>query len=316
MELEIDILKETIEVLKKDPGVNRIPLCIREKAAIVDALRDKYPLPLLLNKLKTAKSSYYYQKHRKSFEARHEHDLAIITAVFNENRQRYGYRRVKAVLDRQGYILSEKVIRRIMRENGLTANGSKAKRYRSYLGEISAAVPNIIKRDFRAGKPNQKWLTDVTEFSIPAGKVYLSPVIDCYDGMPAAWEISAKPDAQLTNNMLDQAIKTLPPGAHPIIHTDRGCHYRWPGWIERMNKAGPVRSMSKKGCSPDNAACEGFFGRMKKEMFCGQCRQGVTIEEFAGQIDEYMVWYRDKRIKMSLGGLSPMEYRKRMGVAA
>lgn len=316
MELEIDILKETIAVLKKDPGVNRIPLCGREKAAIVDALRDKYPLPLLLNKLKTAKSSYYYQKHRKSFEARHEHDLAIITEVFNENRRRYGYRRVKAVLDRQGYILSEKVIRRIMRENGLKVNGGKVKRYRSYLGEISAAVPNIIKRDFRADKPNQKWLTDVTEFSIPAGKVYLSPVIDCYDGMPVAWEISTKPDAHLTNNMLDRAIETLPPGAHPIIHTDRGCHYRWPGWIERMNKAGLVRSMSKKGCSPDNAACEGFFGRMKNEMFCGQCWHGVTTEEFTCQIDEYMVWYRDKRIKMSLGGLSPMEYRKRMGVAA
>ena len=108
-------------------------------------------------------------------------------------------------------------------------------------------------------KPNQKWLTDVTEFSIPAGKVYLSPIIDCYDGMPIAWNISCKPDAQLVNTMLDRATRSLPLGAHPILHSDRGCHYRWPGWIKRTDDAGVTRSMSRKGCSPDNSACEGFL---------------------------------------------------------
>ena len=228
------------------------------------------------------------------------------------NKERYGYRRIKVVLNREGYILSEKVIRRIMRENRLLVKGRSARKYCSYKGEISPEVPNVIQRNFRADKPNQKWLTDVTEFSIPAGKVYLSPIIDCYDGMPVAWNISSKPDAQLINTMLDRATLSLPHDAHPIIHSGRGCHYRWPGWIKRVQDAGLTRSMSRKRCSPDNSACEGFFGRMKNEMFYGRSWQGVTLEKFMQHIDSYMVWYRDTRIKLSLGGLSPAEYRTKM----
>ena len=182
MQLEIVILKETIHVLKKDPGASKVPLNNREKAVIVDALKEKYPLPLLLSGLRFAKSSYYYQRKRKAF--------------------------------------SEKVIRRIMEENGLTAKGKSPKKFRSYLGEISPAVPDLIRRDFRADRPDQKWLTDITEFSIPAEKVYLSPVIDCYDGMPIAWSISTKPNTQLVNSMLDRTVRVLPQGRHPIIHSD------------------------------------------------------------------------------------------------
>lgn len=314
MQLEIDILKETIAVLKKDPGINMNPLNNKEKAVIVDALRKRYSLPLLLKNLEMAKSSYYYQKRRISFEKKHEYDKEYIVDAFNDNYQRYGYRRIKIVLERNGKVLSEKIIRRIMRENQLVVKGKKVRKYNSYKGEITPEVPNKIKRDFKSDKPNQKWLTDVTEFATPAGKVYLSPIIDCYDGMPVAWNISCTPDAKLVNTMLDRAISTLPSGVHPIVHSDRGCHYRWEGWIERMDKAGLVRSMSKKGCSPDNAACEGFFGRMKNEMFYGRSWQGITIEEFCNQVEEYMIWYRDKRIKMSLNGMSPAEYRKSKGM--
>lgn len=112
---------------------------------------------------------------------------------------------------------------------------------------------------------------EITEDSgivyIPAGKVYLSPMIDCYDGLPVAWTIGTSPSADLANSMLDAAISTLNPKEHPIVHSDRGGHYRWPGWIERMEKANLVRSMSRKGCSPDNAACEGFHGRVKTNSF-------------------------------------------------
>lgn len=188
-----------------------------------------------------------------------------------------------------------------MQENGLIVKCRKSTKYCSYKREISPEVPNIIQRNFKADKPNQKWLTDVTEFSIPAGKVYLSPIIDCYDGMPIAWNISDRPDAQLMNTILDRAISTLPSDSHPIVHSDRGCHYRWPGWIERMNNATLVRCMSKKGCSPDNSACEGFFGRMKNEMSYGRTWQNITLEDFIQQIEAYMVWYRDSRIKVLLG---------------
>lgn len=116
--------------------------------------------------------------------------------------------------------------------------------------------------------------------------------------------------------MLDRAISHLPEGKHPIIHSDRGCHYRWPGWIERMNRAGLTRSMSKKGCSPDNSACEGFFGRLKNEMFYGRSWQGVSLEEFIRQRDSYIHWYNEKRIKQSLGAMSPLEYRCSLGLMA
>ena len=132
------------------------------------------------------------------------------------------------------------------------------------MGEISPAVKNIIQRDFQAEEHNKKWLTDITEFHIPAGKAYLSPIIDCFDGLVVSWTIGTSPNAKLVNTMLDNAISTLSPNERPIIHSDRGAHYRWPGWIERVDEAKLMRSMSKKGCSPDNSACEGFFWKVEK----------------------------------------------------
>ena len=314
LQMEIDILKATLDVLKKDPGANTKALSNREKAAIVDALQGKYSLPLLLKKLNFPKSSYYHQFHRKTFEDKY-HNISIrIQEIFVENYSCYGYRRITSVLNRDGIIVSEKVVRRIMRENQLVVKCSKVRKYNSYRGEISPKVPNIVARNFRNTESNQKWLTDITEFSIPAGKVYLSPIIDCFDGMPVSWNVSTSPDAQLVNTMLDAAIATLPSSAHPLVHTDRGCHYRWPGWIARMDRAQLVRSMSKKGCSPDNSACEGFFGRMKNEMFYNRSWQGISISAFIDELNRYMIWYREKRIKQSLGAMSPIEFRKSLGL--
>ena len=195
-----------------------------------------------------------------------------------------------------------------MKEEHLKVPSKRTIKYKSYKGEISPEVDNIINRDFHADSPNSKWLTDITEFAIPAGKLYLSPVIDCFDGMVVCWNVSTTPDSILVNKMLDEAISTLSSSERPIVHTDRGCHYRWPGWIERMDNAGLIRSMSKKGCSPDNSACEGFFGRMKNEMFYGRIWTDVSIDDFIGQIDSYINWYNTERIKQSLGFMSPVEY--------
>ena len=128
--------------------------------------------------------------------------------------------------------------------------------------------------------------------------------------MVSAWKISTNPNAELVNSMLDEYHETLQNGEKPIIHSDRGAHYRWPEWISRMEKYGFQRSMSKKGCSPDNSACEGFFGRMKNEMFYGRKWNDVSIEKFTTLINEYIVWYNTKRIKQSLNYLSPQEYRQ------
>lgn len=237
-----------------------------------------------------------------------------VIELFTENKGRYGYRRIHALLKRENIIVSEKVIRRIMKEEQLVVKIKRTRKYNSYQGEISPAVDNLINRNFSASKPNEKWLTDITEFAIPAGKVYLSPIVDCFDGLLVNWNISTSPDALLVNSMLDDAAKLLSVGEKPIIHSDRGVHYRWPGWIDRMEKNGFIRSMSKKGCSPDNSACEGVFGRIKNEMFYNADWSGVNISEFIGILNDYLYWYNEKRIKKSLGYLSPIEYRHRLGL--
>ena len=177
--------------------------------------------------------------------------------------------------------------------------------------DISSDEINQLKPQIQA---NEKWLTDITEFAIPAGKVYLSPIVDCFDGLLVNWNISTSPDALLVNSMLDDAAKLLSVGEKPIIHSDKGVHYRWPGWIDRMEKNGFIRSMSKKGCSPDNSACEGVFGRIKNELFYNADWSGVNISEFIGILNDYLYWYNEKRIKKSLGYLSPIEYRHRLGL--
>ena len=197
-----------------------------------------------------------------------------IVQLLHINRNIGGYWTIHVLLNNEGIIISEKMVRRIMRQEQLIVKQKRTKN-NSYKGEIAPAVENIINRDFHAEKQNQKWITDITEFSIKSGKLYLSPIIDCLDGMPVSWTIGTAPNTELTNTMLRKAIATLSPDEKPIVHSDRGCHYRWPEWIKIMDDAGLTRSMSKKGCSPDNSACEGFFGHLKTEMFYGY--NGITI---------------------------------------
>lgn len=316
MQLEIDILKATLDVLKKDPGVDLKTLKNREKAAIVDALKNKYLLPVLLSALDSARSSYYYQKAVQKRPDPYVCEKECIRSIFETNHCCYGYRRIHIALQKEGTYLSEKVVRRLMKQEQLRPFSKRKRAYSSYQGEITPAVPNVIQRNFHAEHPNEKWLTDITEFSIPAGKVYLSPMIDCFDGMPICWRVGLSPNAELVNTMLEDAVSVLKAEDHPIVHTDRGCHYRWPGWIQTMEQSHLRRSMSKKGYSPDNSACEGFFGRMKNEMFYGISWQNVSLPCFIQVIEKYMVWYRDKRIKVSLGGMSPLEYRQSLGLCA
>ena len=312
--MEVDVLKETLNILKKDQGVNVAKLKNREKAVVIDAVKDKYPLPQLLKCLCMSKISYYYQKSVMTQNDKYKELGKQIRTIFHNNRNCYGYRRIHGELKNMKITVSEKVVRRIMKEDNLIVYQKRTRKYNSYKGEISQEVKNIIERDFHADSPNTKWLTDITEFAIPAGKVYLSPIIDCYDGMVVSWKIGRTPDSILVNKMLDEAINTLKPSEHPLIHTDRGCHYRWPGWIKRMEDAGLTRSMSKKGCSPDNAACEGFFGRLKNETFYGRSWIDISIEDFIAEINSYIQWYNTKRIKQSLGYMSPVEYRHSLGL--
>ena len=113
--------------------------------------------------------------------------------------------------------------------------------------------------------------------------------------------MGTRPNAELVNTSLDAAIdKIAVSGERPLVHSDRGGHYRWPGWLARIADAKLVRSMSRKRCSPDNAACEGFFGRLKTEMIFSRDWLSTTIEEFATHLDIYTRWYNEIRIKSSL----------------
>jgi len=315
-QMELDILNKAAEIIKKDQGIDPRKLANKEKTNLIDALRIKYPLNELLRMIGIPKSSYFYQREAQNRPDKYTALRSEVKKVFTENQSRYGYRRVHTEIKDNGIIVSEKVIRRIMGEGQLVVSCKRKRKYSSYMGEISPAVENLVDRDFHADVPNKKWLTDLTEFHIPAGKVYLSPIVDCFDGLAVSWTIGTSPDAELVNTMLDDAVCSLTDGEHPIVHSDRGSHYRWPGWISRMENAGLTRSMSKKGCSPDNSACEGFFGRLKNEMFYYRSWKDVSIEQFINELDRYLRWYNEKRIKMSLGGMSPLAYRRSIGLAA
>ena len=317
LQLEKDLLKKANELLKKELGIDRRHLTNREKTQLVDALRATYTLTELLCELDLPRSSYFYHRTQLRMADKYADARLAMTEVFECNHRCYGYRRMRAALSRRHMHISEKVVQRLMKQERLFVAANKRRRYGSYLGEISPAPENLINRDFQAATPNEKWLTDITEFQIPAGKVYLSPIIDCFDGLVISWSIGTRPDAELVNMMLDAAVETVAnSNDRPVVHSDRGAHYRWPGWLSRIENAKLTRSMSRKGCSPDNAACEGFFGRLKTEMFYLRDWRTTTIEQFIDVLDTYIRWYNEKRIKISLGSRSPIEYRESLGLTA
>lgn len=241
----------------------------------------------------------------------------LIRDVLEQSGFRYGAERIHAQLKSAGVTVGLRRIKRIMRENGLRVAMKKARGLNTYRGAVGTVAPNLLERDFTAEAPNVKWVTDITEFRLRDGsRVYLSPVIDLFDGMPVAWTIGTRPDSKLANDMLEQACATLADGEYPLIHSDQGHHYQWSGWAAICEKHGLVRSMSTKGCSPDNAAAEGFFGRLKQEFWHGRPHvQALAVDGFISALDEYMHWYRDERIKTKFG-TSIREHRQQLGLMA
>ena len=306
LRMEKDILEMAAKIIKKDEGISLESLTNREKATVIDALRKKYKVADLISATGIARSTYFAQIKSIRKGDRYREIRVKLRDLFDLNYGCYGYRRLNKLLREAGDVVSEKVVRRLMKEENIHVPSYRSsKKYSSYIGEVTPPVENLIKRDFHADAPNEKWLTDITEFHIPAGKVYLSPIIDCFDGVPVSWTLGTSPNSDLANKMLDKAIKTLKPWEKPIVHSDRGGHYRWEGWISRMDSRGLTRSMSKKGCSPDNSACEGFFGRIKNEVFYGRDWKGWTLDDFMYFIDRYLYWFRNERIKTSLNNKSP-----------
>lgn len=236
-----------------------------------------------------------------------------MAGAFADSKGRYGYRRIKAVL-KTG--VSEKVVRRIMAEEGLVAHVPKRRRYGSYEGETTPAPANLVDRDFTAERPNEKWLTDISEIKARDGK-----------GVPlAAGRLLRWQDRRIHRRLQPQRGAGQPDAGESgldaagerasLVHSDRGRHCRWPGWLGLMERFGLTRSMSAKGRSPDNAAAEGFFGRMKTEAVYPEKWEEHTRNEVLALVDEYIRWHDHERIKQSLGWMSPVQYRQSQGMAA
>jgi putative transposase len=253
-----------------------------------------------------ARSTFYYQQKAAQGGDKHESLKKQIGDVFARHKGRYGYRRVTAAIRQLGRKVNHKTVQGLMGKLGLKSL-VRPKKYRSYKGEVGQAAPNVLKRQFEATCPNQKWVTDVTEFKILGERLYLSPVMDLYNAEIIAFETSKRPVFALVGTMLRKALRKLKPGEQPILHSDQGWQYRMPAYQRALRERSVVQSMSRKGNCLDNAAMESFFAVLKSEFF--HLNKFSSVEELQAGLKKYIRYYNHDRIKMKLKGLSPVQYR-------
>lgn len=190
----------------------------------------------------------------------------------------------------------------------------RIKKYRSYKGEIGKVAPNLINRDFHASAPNQKWTTDITEFSLFGTKLYLSPILDMYNSEIVSYNISDRPHLGQVMDMLDKAFAKIPDGTNLIFHSDQGWQYQHRVYQQRLKAKGICQSMSRKGNCLDNAVMENFFGLLKSELL--YLRKFKDINEFKDELEKYIFYYNNYRIKGKLKGMSPVQYRTHSLISA
>jgi transposase InsO family protein len=230
----------------------------------------------------------------------------IIKQIFHENKGRYGYRRITMELHNRGYHVNHKTVQKLMKQCCLKCE-IRRRKYRSYKGEIGKVSPNLIQRDFTATAPNQKWTTDITEFSLFGTKIYLSPILDMYNSEIISYSISERPVLGQVIDMLDKAFKKLPNNTSLIFHSDQGWQYQHKTYQRLLKEKGIQQSMSRKGNCLDNSIMENFFGLLKSELL--YLKEFESIEEFKRELVKYIDYYNNKRIKGKLKGMSPVQYR-------
>ena len=262
-----------------------------EKAQVVQKLRPKYALSLLLEIAQLPRATFYYHLKRMQKADKYAQEKAEISAIYHENKGRYGYRRITIVLRSRGFFLNHKTVQRLMRELGLFCR-VRVKKYRSYKGEVGKIAPNLLNRDFHAEKPNQKWVTDVTEFSLFGTKLYLSPILDLHSGYLVSYSISERPVLSMVTAMLDKAFVTIPDGTDLILHSDQGWQYQHKQYQRMLRKKGIRQSMSRKGNCLDNAVMENFFGLLKSELLYLQ--KFESVEHFKLELLDYLDYYNNR----------------------
>lgn len=206
----------------------------------------------------------------------------------------------------KGIIINHKTVLRLMKMLGLKSI-IRVKKYRSYRGEQGRIAPNLLKRNFKAEQPNKKWATDVTEFNVSGNKLYLSPIIDLFNGEIISYNISERPVFAQITDMLKKGLKKIKNTENIILHSDQGWQYQMKSYQMLLKEKGIAQSMSRKGNCLDNAVIENFFGTLKSEMF--YTKKFKTIDELKKEIKEYINYYNHERIRLNLKGKSPVQYR-------
>lgn len=261
---------------------------------------------MLLEVAGLTRSTYYAHRARTPRPAAHAELDRAIWAVFTRANGRYGHRRIHRELHAAGWRVAKKTVLARMRVQGLACQVRRRKRPRMDRGMVGSTAPNRLNRRFRATAPNQKWVTDLTEFRIGADTLYLAPVLDLYDRQVIAYGIGRSSDLALATSAVRQAIATLGPNDHPLVHTDQGFQYRHPAWQQMLAAAGATQSMSRKGNCLDNAVIESFFGHLKSELLLEPFR---SIDDLEVALVAYIDWYNHQRTSARLDGLSPVQYR-------
>jgi len=304
LELKVAVLEGTLEILKKDPGAETSVLTNLESSALVNSLKTKFALDELLECVGLARSSYYRACAGSLVSDPIGWLKPLVACIFEDTRGRYGSQRIWQKIREKGLVVSEKLVRRAMRELNLHARSSnvRAKKYSSYVAGLPGEAPNLLLvdsardvHDFTASEPNKRIVSDITEFKLDGCKVYLSAMVDLYDGRVVARRAATSPSAALACKTLEDALSKI--GGGFVFHSDRGMHYRTNEWLELCRKNKIIRSMSRKGHSPDNAAMEGFFGRLKVEFFKGQSWSGWSAKAFIEELYRYIDWYNSGRLK-------------------
>ena len=253
-----------------------------------------------------ARSVFYYHLNLLKSKDKYAEEKDVIQSIFHEHKGRYGYRRITDEMRNRDKAINHKTVQKLMQSMGLKSQIRKV-RYRSYKGTVGKTAPNIINRNFTASAPNQKWATDITQINIGGTKLYLSPILDMYNGEIISYNLSRSPNLEQVCDMLDKAFAKYDNLDGLIIHSDQGWQYQHYGYRQRLKQRHITQSMSRKGNCLDNAMAENFFGIMKSELLYAE--KFESPEAFIKALEEYIDYYNNKRIKSRLKGKSPVQYR-------
>lgn len=251
------------------------------------------------------RSSFYYYAKQEVIDT-YLDVKEKIKCLYHKHKGRFGYRRITLLLRQDGLIINHKTVLRLMSVLKLKSL-IRRKKYKSYKGEQGKIAPNILNRSFKAIKPNQKWVTDVSEFCVSGKKLYLSPILDLYNQEIVSYEISERPDFKSVVKMLKKALKKVQTIDPLLIHSDQGWQYQMKQYQAILKQKGIQQSMSRRGNCLDNAVMENFFGTIKSEMF--YLNKYKSINHLKNEIKKYINYYNQDRIKLNLNGMSPIQYR-------